>query len=59
MLQYVIFIIYNNYVVTDSTRPSILAFENDAAMTAKKIDRFLVPERTNWWLNFVILGSIL
>ena len=47
MLQYVIFIIYNNYVVTDSTRPSILAFENDAAMTAKKIDRFLVPERTN------------
>ena len=52
MLQLFLFITYSNYVVTDSTRPSILAFENDVAMTAKKIDRFLV-------LNFVILGSIL
>jgi hypothetical protein len=25
----------------------MLAFENDAAMTAKKIDRFLVPDRTS------------
>ena len=34
-------------LVTDSTRPSILAFENDVALTAKKIDRFLVPDRAN------------
>ena len=47
MLQLFLFITYSNYVVTDSTRPSISAFENDVAMTAKKIDRFLVPDSTN------------
>jgi hypothetical protein len=30
-----------------------LAFENDVAMKPKKIDRFLVPDRTNPPLNFV------
>ena len=42
-----------------SIRPSILTFENDVAMKPKKIDRFLVPDRTNPQLNFVILLSIL
>jgi hypothetical protein len=58
MLQLILFITYSNYVVTDSTRPSILAFENDVAMTAKKIDRFLVPDRTNPSANQSILLAL-
>jgi hypothetical protein len=46
---------HNITFIIDSIRPSILTFENDVAMKPKKIDRFLVPDRTNPRLNFVIL----